>query len=704
MSIVKDKATAFKHEMAGSTTNKIVCKASSHELAGPKKKHVDYLIQLTSDPKCSMPTVLDMITDRSKNSSWVVVLKLLVTTHNLMTLGNEKFLQCFVTRSALNLETFSDRTDLQATDMSVFVRRYCKYINQLCTSYRALAMDVCRIPRGENSPFRKMDAAKLLKTTGVLKEQLDCLTSMDFEASDLTNGVINTCFLMLYKDLMKLYSSYSDAIVNLLELFFEMKRSQCKEVIDVYRSYLTRDEGVKAFFQLAEDVGMEKSAHSDLCDVPTDLLPALETHLSEMDSAKKSSGVEASPVIRAASEKLAQLRSREAPSIATTSASAATAAPPNGSIPTASSEVLEAQKKRFEELKQRALLKAGGGGKTDASSPEKTSSSTKLVSSSSTSTSKTASNNMDELLALGGAFGANTTNVQQPFGSGTNNPWGDFSSSSSAVEQSGFPQSAPSSNPFQQQQAPPTTAVDPWGSKASSGYQEVDLFSEIRGPDFDSVFGQQQLPQMQPQSQVASSSFAGGGAALVQSTPPTSTAAFLGDVLQPMAVGPPAPAMLLKEGPALSVLTSDVESSLARAAANLDLGSTSNTGLAKKTEHQWKPVSASVKTGGPNWQKQQIQPKTLPSQSAEVPKGGAPVNWSSGQYGGYFPSATPAHPAVPAGPMMMGGTASYQPFMMLQPPVQQQPPMMQPNMGGASQPVAWQQHPVQNQFGTQSLF
>jgi len=38
---VKDKATAFKHELVGSTTNKIVCKASSHEIAGPKKKHVD---------------------------------------------------------------------------------------------------------------------------------------------------------------------------------------------------------------------------------------------------------------------------------------------------------------------------------------------------------------------------------------------------------------------------------------------------------------------------------------------------------------------------------------------------------------------------------------------------------------------------------------------------------------------------------------
>ena len=38
---VADKATAFKNEVIGSTTNKIVCKASNHDVAGPKKKHVD---------------------------------------------------------------------------------------------------------------------------------------------------------------------------------------------------------------------------------------------------------------------------------------------------------------------------------------------------------------------------------------------------------------------------------------------------------------------------------------------------------------------------------------------------------------------------------------------------------------------------------------------------------------------------------------
>ncbi len=41
MSVVLDKATALRNEISGSTTNKIVCKASSREVAGPKKKHVD---------------------------------------------------------------------------------------------------------------------------------------------------------------------------------------------------------------------------------------------------------------------------------------------------------------------------------------------------------------------------------------------------------------------------------------------------------------------------------------------------------------------------------------------------------------------------------------------------------------------------------------------------------------------------------------
>ena len=37
-------------------------------------------------------------------------------------------------------------------------------------------------------------------------------------------------------------------------------------------------------------MGVDKETHVNLRQVPEDLLPALETHLSEMDTTKKSSG------------------------------------------------------------------------------------------------------------------------------------------------------------------------------------------------------------------------------------------------------------------------------------------------------------------------------------------------------------------------------------------------------------------------------
>ncbi|CAI7999864.1 Phosphatidylinositol-binding clathrin assembly protein [Geodia barretti] len=290
---VADKATAFRNEVIGSTTRKIVCKASNHDLAGPKKKHVDYLINLTNDPHCSMATLADYIFERLKNTSWVVVFKNLVLAHNLITLGNEKFLQCIATRaSSFELDSFTDRTDGIATEMSVFVRRYAKYLGYMCTSYKTLAMDLCRLPKGDQTPLRTQDPVKLLKTTSVVQEQMDLMMNMEFSTGDLTNGVVNTAFLMLYKDLIKLYAVYNDALINILEKFFEMTKPQCKEAMAAYKKFITRQEPVHKYLHLAEDVGVDKQSHLNLRQVPEDLLPALESHLTEMDSIKKAANAQ----------------------------------------------------------------------------------------------------------------------------------------------------------------------------------------------------------------------------------------------------------------------------------------------------------------------------------------------------------------------------------------------------------------------------
>ena len=52
--------------------------------------------------------------------------------------------------------------------------------------------------------------------------------------------------------MIKLYTAYNDILINLLDKFFESKKSQCKETIDAYRKFLTRQEGVQKFLSLAE--------------------------------------------------------------------------------------------------------------------------------------------------------------------------------------------------------------------------------------------------------------------------------------------------------------------------------------------------------------------------------------------------------------------------------------------------------------------
>lgn len=47
------------------------------------------LIHMTNDPKVSMPVLADLLADRLRVNNWVVAFKALITSHNLMTLGNE---------------------------------------------------------------------------------------------------------------------------------------------------------------------------------------------------------------------------------------------------------------------------------------------------------------------------------------------------------------------------------------------------------------------------------------------------------------------------------------------------------------------------------------------------------------------------------------------------------------------------------------
>lgn len=157
--------------------------------------------------------------------------------------------------------------------MSAYIRRYANYLNTKALSYRTVAFDFCKVKRGkEEGSLRTMTADKLLKTLPALQSQLDALLEFDCPANHLNNGknnslfhmqkprlvsytfpgVINMCFMLLFRDLIRLFACYNDGIINLLEKYFDMNKKQCRDALDMYKKFLTRMDRVGEFLKVAE--------------------------------------------------------------------------------------------------------------------------------------------------------------------------------------------------------------------------------------------------------------------------------------------------------------------------------------------------------------------------------------------------------------------------------------------------------------------
>ncbi|XP_004529266.1 phosphatidylinositol-binding clathrin assembly protein LAP isoform X11 [Ceratitis capitata] len=297
---INDRLLAARHSLAGQGLAKSVCKATTEECIGPKKKHLDYLVHCTNEPNVSIPHLANLLIERSQNTNWVVVYKALITTHHLMAYGNERFMQYLASsNSTFNLSNFLDKGGVQdglsapggrmGYDMSPFIRRYAKYLNEKSLSYRAMAFDFCKVKRGkEEGSLRTMNADKLLKTLPVLQGQLDGLLEFDCQANDLSNGVINMSFMLLFRDLIRLFACYNDGIINLLEKYFDMNKKHARDALDLYKKFLVRMDRVGEFLKVAENVGIDKGDIPDLTKAPSSLLDALEQHLATLEGRKVS--------------------------------------------------------------------------------------------------------------------------------------------------------------------------------------------------------------------------------------------------------------------------------------------------------------------------------------------------------------------------------------------------------------------------------
>ncbi|XP_023389201.1 clathrin coat assembly protein AP180 isoform X11 [Pteropus medius] len=660
-----DRIAAAQYSVTGSAVARAVCKATTHEVMGPKKKHLDYLIQATNETNVNIPQMADTLFERATNSSWVVVFKALVTTHHLMVHGNERFIQYLASRNTLfNLSNFLDKSGSHGYDMSTFIRRYSRYLNEKAFSYRQMAFDFARVKKGADGVMRTMAPEKLLKSMPILQGQIDALLEFDVHPNELTNGVINAAFMLLFKDLIKLFACYNDGVINLLEKFFEMKKGQCKDALEIYKRFLTRMTRVSEFLKVAEQVGIDKGDIPDLTQAPSSLMETLEQHLNTLEGKKPGNKSGApSPL------------SKSSPATTVTSPNSTPAktidtSPPVDLFATASAAVP-------------------------------------------VSTSKPSSDLLDLQpdFSSGGAAAAAAPAPPPPSGGAT--AWGDLFESAPEVAAAPKPDAAPSIDLFGTDafSSPPQGASPVPESSLTADLLSVDTFaapspattaSPAKADSsgvidlFGGFGGSFMAPSPSPVTPAQNNLLQPNFEAAFGTTPSTSSGSSfdpsvfdgLGDLLMPTMApaGQPAPISMVPPSPAMAAskaLGSDLDSSLASLVGNLGISGTTS----KKGDLQWNAGEKKL-TGGANW-----QPKVAPATwSASVPPSAPLKGWAVFYCQGTVPPTSSVPPVAGAPSVGQPGAGFGMPPagtgmpMMPQQPVMFAQPMMRPPFGAAAVP------------------
>uniref|UniRef100_A0A671DHA7 ENTH domain-containing protein n=1 Tax=Rhinolophus ferrumequinum TaxID=59479 RepID=A0A671DHA7_RHIFE len=211
------------------------------------------LIQYINETNRSVEHLVDVLFKKTGSRSWVVVFKVLVTVHHLMVHGNERFIQHLASRNSLfTLHNFLDKSVIEGYTMSTFIRRYSRYLNEKSLAYRMMASDITKTKRGLDGMMRTMNTTDLLNTLLVIQTQFDALLNFNANPEELTNGIVHAAFMLLFKDSLRLFAAYNEGILNLLGKYFDMKKSQCKDSLDIYIKFLGRTTKLAQFLKVAE--------------------------------------------------------------------------------------------------------------------------------------------------------------------------------------------------------------------------------------------------------------------------------------------------------------------------------------------------------------------------------------------------------------------------------------------------------------------
>ncbi|KAI7876483.1 ANTH domain-containing protein [Mucor mucedo] len=230
-----------------------VRKATRLDYNPPKQKHLQTLTSLTFQSPGNAASIIDLLDKRLRENSWIIIFKVLITIHTLMRLGDgDKTIAYVETKpSALDTSKLREKSSGVVHIQNIYL--YTAYLEQKVIAYRHLRYDYVKNTMGSKEGRLRHLSVKdgLLKETIVLQKQIGSLLKCNFILDDVDNNISLYAFRLLVEDLLVLFQVINESIVNILEHYFAMDKTDARTSLDIYKRFAKQTEDTISFLDRA---------------------------------------------------------------------------------------------------------------------------------------------------------------------------------------------------------------------------------------------------------------------------------------------------------------------------------------------------------------------------------------------------------------------------------------------------------------------
>ncbi|XP_021818869.1 putative clathrin assembly protein At5g35200 [Prunus avium] len=266
-----------------------IAKATSHDEALPKEKHVLTILKAVSAlrPRAEAAYCIHGLARRlSKTHNWKVALKTVIIVHRALREVDDTFCDAVVKYSwsrghLLNLSHVWDGSSSSALDFSAWVRTYASYLEERLECFRVLKYDVQK----DHSRTKELDTPDLLRQLPALQQLLSRLLDCQPKEGTVCNCLIQFALSMVAGESAKLYAAITDGNVNLLDKFFEMQHDDAVRALEIYKKSRSQEERLCEFFEICRSFNFGRALKFiKIQQPPASFLTTMEDYANDVPS------------------------------------------------------------------------------------------------------------------------------------------------------------------------------------------------------------------------------------------------------------------------------------------------------------------------------------------------------------------------------------------------------------------------------------